>query len=79
MEPKFKGGTPGFEHVVFTYEKEMKQGDWKENLQVLLGIAASSTKYSGACLARAIRTMEFQDNPKSSDPGENMLTLLKKK
>jgi hypothetical protein len=47
-EPKFKGGTPSFEHVVFTYRKGMKQGDWKDHLQSLSGIAASSTKYGGA-------------------------------
>ncbi len=57
----------------------MKQGNWKENLQALSGIAVSSTKYDRACLTRAIRTVAFQDNPEPSDPGENKTTLLKKK
>ncbi len=78
-EPKFKGGTPGFKHVVFTYRKSMKQGDWKEHLQLLSRIAASSTKYGGACLAQAIRTMAFQDNPEPNNMGDKALTLLKKK
>ncbi len=42
-------------------------------------IAASSTKYGGACLTQAIRTMMFQDNPKPNNPGEKASTLLKKK
>ncbi len=50
MKSKFKGGTPGFEHVVFTYGKVMKQGNWKDHLQLLSGIVASSMKYSGARL-----------------------------
>ena len=79
MEPKLKGGTPGFKHVVLTYKKGMKQSDWKENLQALSGIAASSTKYDGAHLARAIRAMAFQYNPKTLGWWENASTLLKKK
>ena len=78
-EPKFKGGTPGFEHVVFTYGKGMKQGDWKEHLQSLSGIAVSSTKYGEARLARAIRKMGFEANPEPSKPGENAMTLVTKK
>ncbi len=57
----------------------MKQGDWKDHLQLLLGIAASSTKHGGAQLARAIRTMTFQDNPEPVKPGDKASTLLKKK
>ncbi len=78
-EPKFKRVTQGFKHVVFTYGKGMKQGNWREHLQSLSGIAANSTKYGRAFLAQAIRTMKFQDKPKLSDTGENVLTLLKKK
>ncbi len=78
-EPKFKGGTPGFEHVVFTYRKGMKQGNWKEHLQLLSGIAANSTKHCGAQLAQAIRTTVFQDNPKPTNPGDEAWMLQKKK
>ncbi len=78
-ESKFKGGTLGFKHVVFTYGKGIQQGNWKEHLQLLSGIGVSFMKYGGACLARAIRTMGFQDTPKPNDPGEKASTLLKKK
>ncbi len=50
-EPKFKGGTPSFEHVVFTYRKGMKQGDWKDHLKLLSGIATRSSNHGGARLA----------------------------
>ena len=63
MEPKFKGGTPVLKHIIFTYGKRVKQGNWKENLQALSGIAASLTKYVGDHLARAIRKMKFLANP----------------
>ncbi len=79
LEPKFKGGTPGYEDVVFAYRKGMKQGDWKENLQALLVIEASSMKYGGSCLTRAIRTMEFLENPELLEPGANSLVLITKK
>ncbi len=78
-EPKFKGGTPGFEYVVFTYGKGMKQGDRKEHLQSLSGIATSSTKYGGARLTWDIRKMGFEDNPEPEEPDEKAKTLVTKK
>ncbi len=78
-EPNFKGGTPGSEHVVFTYGKGMKQGDWKEHLQSLSGIAASSTKYGGDRLARAIKKMGIEKNPEPDKPDGKSKTLLVKK
>ncbi|MCP4747259.1 MAG: hypothetical protein GY874_14125, partial [Desulfobacteraceae bacterium] len=56
----------------------MKQSDWKEHLQSLSAIAASSTKYGGAQLAQAIRKMGFKANPEPSKPGENATTLVTK-
>ncbi len=78
-ELNFKGNTPGFEHVVFTYRKGTEQGNWKDNIQVLPGISACCTKYGKDHLARAIRIMAFPDKSKPSNPGANASTLKTKK